>query len=146
MICIPTASAGNTFIMIPTTSAGDVQVTCITMTKQMSAQPKKWYRADKTKISGASKDRRMGPLASTERSLMDPSEGKHEHRDCNSPLVFRSIEDLAWHTCLTLHCQRPGHYTARPEALFLKLVAAPNVCGEIFLTSHPWKDRRCLAA
>jgi hypothetical protein len=57
--------------MIPTTSAGDVQVTCITMTKQMSAQPKKWYRANKTKISGASEDRRMGPLASTERSLME---------------------------------------------------------------------------
>ena len=88
---------------------------------------------------------------------MDPSEGKHEHRDCNSPLVFRSIEDLGHgrleEAYLTLqfsfrqgHCQRPGHYTARPEALFLKLVAAPNVCGEIFLTSHPWKDRRCLAA
>jgi len=39
-------------------------------TKQTSAQPKKWYRANKTKISGA-EERGMGPLASTERSLMD---------------------------------------------------------------------------
>jgi hypothetical protein len=54
--------------MIPTTSAGDIQVACIT--KQMSAQPKKWYRANKTKISGA-EERGMGPLASKERSLMD---------------------------------------------------------------------------